>query len=88
MFESLDFDNGKSLQLRSTIGHIDDFALQEIVSVKFTEDLTRIGDVDVIDLKIDPSVSHILGLLSGAPLGAGSHKALSIDHARVRQSIP
>jgi hypothetical protein len=56
--------------------------------VKFIEDLTRIGDVDVIDLKIDPSVSHILGLLSGAPLGAGSHKALSIDHARVRQSIP
>ena len=59
LFESLDFDNGKSLQLRSAIGHIDDFALQEIVSVKFIEDLTRIGDVDVIDLKIDPSVSHI-----------------------------
>jgi len=88
LFESLDFNNGKSFQLRSAIGHIDDSALQEIVSVKFIEDLTRIGDVDVIDLKIDPSVSHILGLLSGAPLGAGSHKALSIDHARVRQSIP
>ena len=40
LVKSLIFDNGKSVQLRSTIGHIDDFALLQIVSVKFIEDLS------------------------------------------------
>ena len=45
---------------RSAVRHIDDFALQQIVSVKFIENLAGIRDIYVTDLKIDPSVSHIL----------------------------
>ena len=83
MLEPLDFDDGEHLLLRSAVRYIDDFSLQQILSVKFSENLAGIGDIYVTDSKIDPSVSHILRRLSAAARSVASfRKALSIAYAR------
>jgi hypothetical protein len=61
LFRLADFDNRKNLQVAFSVGDIDDFALQQIVSMKFIENLSIWFTVVQRDLlrRVSPSTSEI-----------------------------
>jgi hypothetical protein len=61
LFRPAGFDNRQSLQVAFSVGDIDDFALQQIVSMKFIENLSIWFTVVQRDLlrRVSPSTSEI-----------------------------
>jgi len=61
LFRPAGFDNRQSLQVAFSVGDIDDFALQQIVSMKFIENLSIWFTVIQRDLqrRVSPSTSEI-----------------------------
>ena len=62
MSQSFDFNDRENILLKTAVRYIDNFSLEQIVTMKLQENLTGFGHIHVFDFEIDPTVSHIFNV--------------------------